>query len=491
MKKVFLIFLVFPVISFSQDIPLSHQTPPVGTSHAAMMNYFEKIVDNTSVEMEIAGKSVEAREIPVIFYPQRSEWNNNHSKIMLFAQQHGNEPSGKEALIMLVTQLTQGNPAYPLTDLNLILIPMVNPDGNELDQRRNASGVDLNRNHVILTEPETQVLHKIFNRYNPDVTLDIHEYGMKTWLKHGYIKNLGEQLDVVSNPAIPETIKTFSVKQILDPVLNATYDRGIRANRYLITRSDMDYFVRHSTTDINDGRNSFGIRYTLSFILEGLNGLSKSDRIWQRSQYQLTLIEEFLRICNSHSAQIVTLIKNVRNSYENNFPDSVMIHADYTADNSRPLEINLQRTSDLKDTLITLPDYRPTPQAVLKVKRFPAYIIKQPDSLLISLLNYKEIDYKILKTSVEYKVEEFQVTGEDTLRYEGRNTIIPAGSFFEKNYSFQKGDIFIPTTSICATQIVQIFEPRSFYGISHYPEFKHLWNLDNYPVFRVISEAEK
>ncbi|MBD3287360.1 DUF2817 domain-containing protein, partial [candidate division KSB1 bacterium] len=476
-KKIFLISL-FCSLSFAEELPLARQTPPVGTSYEEMMVYLNTLIaTNDRLEIEIIGKSVSGRTIPAIYFPPKSDRDEDDSTIMLFAQQHGDEPSGKEALLMLITQFADQKFPFSLNNLNLILIPTVNPDGNELDQRRNANDVDLNRNHVILTEPEVQALHRVFDRYKPEVTLDIHEYGMKTWLDSGYIKDLGEQLDVVSNPAIPAEIKSFSLEKILHPVLKATRKRGARANRYLITRSDMDHFIRHSTTDINDGRNGFGIRHTLSFILEGLNGLTKSDRIWQRSKYQLTLIEEFLRICNKHSSRIVALVRDIRSRHEKNLTDSVTIHADYTPEVSQPIELTLKRTSDLKDTLITFSDYRPRPQIIAKVKRIPAYVVKQPDSMLVEMLNKQGIEYREMEVSVKCMIEEFQVKGQDTLRYESRDTIIPAGFFVAKERIFEKGDIIIPTASIRADQIVQILEPQSFYGISHYDEFKHLWHI--------------
>jgi len=279
MNKAWLMFLLIPSLVLGQiQLPLAVQTPPEGTSHQEMMHFLEEIIPQISfAEMEVAGSSHEKREIPVVYLPTRKEWASDASTVMIFAQQHGDEPSGKEALLMLLHQMYRTS-KFPYPQLNLILLPMVNPDGNEKDQRRNAREVDLNRNHLILTEPETRILHQLFLKYQPHITLDVHEYGMQSWLKEGFIKDFGEQLDCISNPAIPPELKALALNQVLIPTLKMTRGRGVRANRYLITRPSLKQFVRHSTTDINDGRNGFGIRLTLSFILEGLNGRSKSDR---------------------------------------------------------------------------------------------------------------------------------------------------------------------------------------------------------------------
>jgi hypothetical protein len=407
---------------------------------------------------------------------------------MLFAQQHGNEPSGKEALLMLIHEIYKKKPKRIHPDIQLILIPMVNPDGNEAHHRRNAADVDLNRNHLLLTEPETRLLHHLFQLYSPEVTLDIHEYGIRTWLESGYIKALGEQLDCLSNLSIPVKIKSFALEHILEPSITSTRSQGVPANRYLITRSDMNHFVRHSTTDINDGRNSFGIQYTLSFILEGQNGLSKHDRIWERSKHQLTLIDNFLFTCHHHSQIIKELITEARIFYTSHPPDSVIIQADYLLSSSRELSIPLRRTFDLRDTIVVLSDYRPFPSCVRKVKRPEAYFVEKPSQSFIEILKQHKIEYEEMSGNKSYWIEQFQITGSDTLFFESRKTPIPAGFYRQIRKEFCKGDLIVKTQNIHAVKIVQMLEPQSFYGLSHYPSYQFLINTEIYPIYRLPRE---
>ena len=484
-----LIFLS-PVLLFAQiRLPLEKQTPPIGTSNAEMVEYLGKITAASDVlEMEIAGKSHQQREIPVVFSPPRKQWKSENTTVMIFAQQHGNEPSGKEALLMILHEIYLNPKHYDFSKLNLIFVPMVNPDGNEVNRRRNGNRYDLNRNHVILTEPETRALHKIFHKYLPQVTLDVHEYGFRTWLKEGYIKDFGEQLDCITNPAIPETLKNFALNEILQPTIQSTRDRGVRANRYLITKGGLNDFVRHSTTDINDGRNGFGIQLTLSFILEGLNPLGKSEQIWQRAKYQQTLIENFISQCQEKSAQIKKLVDEIRRNAKKEYPDSVVIVADYTKKSSHPLEVSLKKTSDFREEKVVLPDYRPEPEKLLTVSRPNAYIIINPTQQIIELLDSHNFPFAKFDKKEKMVVEIFRITGTDTLHYESRDTIIPAGKFIRTQKEIPAGSIRIPTTNERAIQIVQIFEPQSFYGLSHYPEYRYLIKGKEFPIFREISQ---
>lgn len=485
-KIALLVILLLPVLLFSQiRLPLEMQTPPVGTSNEQLMEYLQKITAASDrLEMEIAGYTHHNRPIPVVFCPPREKWNSQNTTVMIFAQQHGNEPSGKEALLMILHEIYLNPNHYNLTDLNLIFLPQINPDGNERHQRRNGNNYDLNRNHVILTEPETQALHKIFNKYQPQVTLDVHEYGFRSWLREGYIKDFGEQLDCITNPAIPRELREYAKTKILEPTIQATRERGVRANRYLITKGKTTDFVRHSTTDINDGRNGFGIQLTLSFIVEGFNPLRKSERIWQRAKYHQTLIENFIAECQKNSKEIKNLVDSIRENARKEFPDSVVIVANYTKKFSRPLEVTLLRTSDFREEKVTLPDYRPIPEVLVKVSRPKAYIVVNPRENLLRMLEAQNIPFETFKKEKTITVEVFKITGFDTLHYESRDTVIPAGKTVKARKMIPANSIRISTENARAIQIVQIFEPRSFYGLSHYPEYKYLVEGDEFPIYR-------
>ncbi len=487
LKSLLFLITLVSLLHSQIQLPLAMQTPPVGTFHSEMLSFLNEM-NRTSpnIEMETGTKSNDGREIPVVFIPERKNWQSTQIPVIIFAQQHGDEPSGKEALLMLIHGIyLKSHLDFP--NLAFIIVPMVNPDGNEVHQRRNGRRVDLNRNHLLLSEPETRLLHQLFATYQPLVTLDVHEYGGTTWLEHGYIKDLGEQFDCLSNPALPAELKEYALNVILNPVIEMTRTRKVKANRYLITSENFTMPARHSTTDIDDGRNSFGINFTLSFILEGLNGLSREDRIWERAKQQLTVIESFLTICDQNSQSISEHVRYLRTEYNQKAPDSVVIHADYTSKSSRNLEISLRRTIDFQDTVQVLTDYRPEPEVLLKVKRPDAYLIEGATGQMLEMLQQHQITFEILKIKKQFLVESFEIQGRDTLHYENRDTIIPNGSFTRLKKAFPAGTILVPTDNIQAIRIVQMLEPMSFYGLSHYDEYQFLNQGKIFPVHRVIS----
>ena len=92
------------------------------------------------------------------------------------AQIHGNEPAGGEAALNHIARL-DGEWGDDLLDtINCYVIPRVNPDGAKNYTRANASGVNLNRDMVLATMPETAALRYACDIFQPDLNIDGHEY---------------------------------------------------------------------------------------------------------------------------------------------------------------------------------------------------------------------------------------------------------------------------------------------------------------------------
>ena len=70
-------------------------------------------------------------------------------KVLLWSQMHGDEPTATSALFDLFEYLYRHraeDPAARILDaLTLHAVPMLNPDGAEKFTRRNAQGIDVNR----------------------------------------------------------------------------------------------------------------------------------------------------------------------------------------------------------------------------------------------------------------------------------------------------------------------------------------------------------
>ncbi len=126
---------------------------------------------NTNQQLNIEGYSV--LEKPIYSF----EIGTGKTKILLWSQMHGNESTTTKALLDLLLFLHGGTEdAQKLLDhFTLLCFPMLNPDGATAYTRENANGIDLNRDAQNLSQPESQILRKAFDAFQPDYCYNLHD----------------------------------------------------------------------------------------------------------------------------------------------------------------------------------------------------------------------------------------------------------------------------------------------------------------------------
>jgi len=90
---------------------------------------------------------------------------------------HGNESTTTKAVMDLFHYLLSdfGQGSGLLAQLELCVVPMLNPDGALAYTRYNANQVDLNRDAAQRTQPESQVLRKVFEDFQPHYCFNLHD----------------------------------------------------------------------------------------------------------------------------------------------------------------------------------------------------------------------------------------------------------------------------------------------------------------------------
>ena len=100
-------------------------------------------------------------------------------KLLYLCRQHGHEPASTEGALAFLDKLVKAPPDSPLArDLQRVtvfVIPMANPDGAEAFLRHNAHNIDLNRDWLRQTQPETRAWLATLKRLRPDLMTDQHE----------------------------------------------------------------------------------------------------------------------------------------------------------------------------------------------------------------------------------------------------------------------------------------------------------------------------
>lgn len=120
---------------------------------------------------EVIGKSVLGK--PIYKYIV----GTGKTRVFMWSQMHGNESTTTKALsdFFNVINSQEEIGVKLLQEFTFCFLPMVNPDGAELYTRENANKVDLNRDSLDLSQPESQLLRKTFEDFKPDFCYNLHD----------------------------------------------------------------------------------------------------------------------------------------------------------------------------------------------------------------------------------------------------------------------------------------------------------------------------
>jgi hypothetical protein len=158
---------------------VSPPSPPLITHRDVVMRLQAVVAERPELfSLEQIGQSVEGRSI------HHLRVGSGQTPVLLWSQMHGDEPSATAALFdifeYLDTHRDDADVRRMLKELSLHFVPMLNPDGAERFQRRNAQGIDINRDALRLQTPEGRALKALRDRINPRVGFNLHNQSWGT-----------------------------------------------------------------------------------------------------------------------------------------------------------------------------------------------------------------------------------------------------------------------------------------------------------------------
>ncbi|MGI8669628.1 MAG: M14 family zinc carboxypeptidase [Aridibacter sp.] len=221
--------------------------PASDNRHKDVKIYLQKLV-RLGVKVEEIGKSFEEREI------YRVEWGKGKTKVFMWSQMHGDEPTATPALMDMFAFLQTNRKKLKwvknLEDsITIRAIPMLNPDGAELFQRRNAQNIDINRDTINLKTPEARLLLNERNQWQPDIGFNLHNQQELTSVGDTLKQAAISVLAVGANPEMPISEGQKRNRRITSLIVQAlnqfikgnigSYDDSYTPNAFGDTFSDL------------------------------------------------------------------------------------------------------------------------------------------------------------------------------------------------------------------------------------------------------------
>lgn len=164
------------------DIAAEYRVPVIDSrrfTHEDLWTALERPLRSSRMVVKEEGESLLGRQIRTITA------GSGETTILLWSQMHGDESTATMALVDIINYFADPSPD-PFRDallsrLTIVMIPMLNPDGARLFQRRNAAGIDINRDARRLATPEARLLKAVRDRIQPQFGFNLHDQNPHTY----------------------------------------------------------------------------------------------------------------------------------------------------------------------------------------------------------------------------------------------------------------------------------------------------------------------
>ncbi len=141
--------------------------------HNELQPLISKYRSNPDFTIKKVGESIEGRDLSLISI------GSGEIDVFLWSQMHGDEPTATQAIFDILNFLERDHlkkeKAAILANLKLHFLPMLNPDGAEVFQRRNTLGIDINRDALRLQSPEGRTLKRVRDSLDADFGFNLHD----------------------------------------------------------------------------------------------------------------------------------------------------------------------------------------------------------------------------------------------------------------------------------------------------------------------------
>lgn len=467
-------------------LPRNHEDLKAPVTFSQLETIVENAGKAENITVSVEGNSVEGRPM---FLVTASKTENPEWEVLFIGCQHGNEHSGKDAISYMLWDLAEHPEKIP-DKVAIHLIPNSNPDGSEADRRRNSADQDLNRDHLFLAQPETQMMHKVTARLRPDLVVDCHEFTRDSsdYTENGWGEWPLIMMDSANNPYLPEAVYKTGLEWV-ERAAPLMEEKGFNYTRYYVGGTPPNDELRHSTLDVDDARNGLATYGGLGFIIEA--GIKRSAAepqgdLGERVSAYLTLLNRFIedKEMISKSQSVLEQIKS-----EEPYP---FIPTNYfwgKTDNS----INLLNVIDLQSgETVVLQAANFMTERVIKqsVPRPKGYMISAEFAELYRpLLQRHSIPFSTLEAEQSVTVEpatltDFETEYDETYnRYEDRQ-IVSRGAATET--TFPAGSLQIKLDGEHSRRAVLVLEPSMLYGVMQNKEFRNHVSAEGVmPVHRI------
>lgn len=456
------------------DVPIAVSAPSLAPGHQgftseAEMTAFLDALKARNPQMQILpiGRSPQGRAMSVLLFTSEGRGSLAEARALarpvlwFVGQQHGNEPAGGEAMLALAAYLAEPEARKLLERVTVVIMPRANPDGAANFRRGAANNADLNRDHLLMFQPETRALHTAIAALPPDVIFDHHEFSVvNRWIeKFGAIQAVDAMVLHATNPMVPAEISAIAGELYRPAVETALKAQGLSMFWYYTTSNRRsDQVVSMGGNNPGIARNAFGLRGAVSFLIE-TRGVGVRREGWQRRvATHLVAAKAVLQASADQAERLREAIDKGRISARNASADLV-ISAKIPA---RPLAIPLLDPETGADKPVSVPfqDSRVIEPSVTR-PRAAAYVIPADSADAMERLALLGVQMCRLAADADLDVVAYAIEAQRVAT--DRESINPdqaiRASLLRKRVGLKAGAVVVPMAQAAAGLVAATLEP--------------------------------
>lgn len=447
------------------------------------------------LKVETLAISEFGKEIPMMMLanpmPESPNDLKNDKRMLVYIQAniHAGEVEGKEASLMLARDLLKDMESRIFDNLIIIIVPILNTDGNDqiskqhrtnqngpengVGLRYNGQQLDINRDGLKVETLELKgLLKNIFNKWDPALTVDCHT-------TNGSYHEEAVTFTWMMNPNGDRNLINYMRDKMMPFVNNHLRDEYKVDNCFYGEFTDRSNPAESNWVSYASAprylTNYIGIRNRFSILNENYVYADYKSRVMgcyyllhSILDYAAANAQEMKKAINKADKLSIErgLNPHVKDSFAIEYkgvatPNKVTIKAFeaevYTDDNGR----RRYRKTDRKRTVNVpyIADYIPTKQI-----KFPyAYLINISDKTILENLKNHGIKVERLSIDIKLKVEQFtfEEIKPETRINQGHYLNIVKGRFESIEMDFKAGTYLIRTSQKLGSLIAYLLEPQS------------------------------
>ena len=264
----------------------------------------------TRIQRLLPGRSQGGTAIEALHFSRAMAPGARRPAVLLIGQQHGDEPAGAEALLIIARALATGDLAPLLARIDVTVLPRANPDGAEWQRRVSANGIDINRDHLLLRTPEAQAVAALVRSHRPVVVVDSHEHTVvgRYLEKFNAVQRYDLLLQYAMTANLPESLGRASEAWFRQPIIAALAAENLSTEWYYTNpTAPADLRLAMGGVQPDTGRNVNGLRNAVSLLLESRGVGIGHLHLARRVHSQVLALRTVLQQAAAHADDLLVL----------------------------------------------------------------------------------------------------------------------------------------------------------------------------------------